>query len=203
MHSLIYILYYILIISYCNGCFPTPNQEPTLCGSCPALSGAKVTISSPTTPDATCAYTAIATCTPSIALVQFNGASAPLLPSPQTITCDGITSQWSYSNAGVQTPFSTIQCICPQQVCAGFGVGGINFSPSNPGFRLALPDNNCVYTYIAQSCVNPTEMNINFNFNAEILSIPRTIQCTGGEPNAYYFNGANVLTPLMDMFCQP
>uniref|UniRef100_A0AC34GUU1 Uncharacterized protein n=1 Tax=Panagrolaimus sp. ES5 TaxID=591445 RepID=A0AC34GUU1_9BILA len=125
-------------------------------------------------------------------LQRFDGTSA-LFASPQTLTCDETSMQWTYDNAGSSQPFTTIECVCLPEMC-NIPFIGIDFTAVTP------PDNNCIY-YNTIECQDMSKTQIEYNFGADLLPNPGEFQCTGNEPDAYYRNGANVLTMITWIQC--
>uniref|UniRef100_A0A914Q998 Uncharacterized protein n=1 Tax=Panagrolaimus davidi TaxID=227884 RepID=A0A914Q998_9BILA len=158
---------------------------------CPTLTGSMVTVSTPTS-DAACTYTATATCI-NPREIQYNGAGATYM-SPQTLTCDAGTSQYTYDNAGTPIQVNTIDCICAVNPCPTPTLGAMA--------SLSTPTADATCTYTADAMCTPTTFSLQFNGSPPPLLSPQALTCDTGLMQYTYDNaGTPTQVNLIDCVC--
>uniref|UniRef100_A0A914YY99 Uncharacterized protein n=1 Tax=Panagrolaimus superbus TaxID=310955 RepID=A0A914YY99_9BILA len=139
------------------------------------------------TVDAACTYTTDAMCTPTTLSVQFN-AGPPLLMSPQTITCDTGTMQYTFDNAGTPTQVNSIDCACDVNPCPATPTGTRVILVSPP-----MADGNCEYTVQADCMKGDGALTV-FRYNGAAPDV-NGIQTWTCDPTTMEYTYDNAGTP--------
>uniref|UniRef100_A0A914Y0G6 Uncharacterized protein n=1 Tax=Panagrolaimus superbus TaxID=310955 RepID=A0A914Y0G6_9BILA len=95
---------------------------------------------------------------PTLSGAKFNGVISPLFSSPQTLTCDDATMQYTFiDGGGMEQQISAIECVCKLESCVMPTITGIDSNPplyDPAAIPYIYPNGKCQYSHVL-TCQNP------------------------------------------------